>query len=349
MPSTEWNYYNLIKFAEDERDGNLMWLMRKDQCMHCEDPGCLRACPADGAIIKYENGIVDFQQENCIGCGYCISGCPFDIPKFHPKTKKVYKCTLCSDRVGQGLEPACIKACPTGCLQFGTKSDMVQIARACAQSSCANNRALPTRAFTIRNQLAARTSSTCLHDIKRPERYGLPANPNSSKLYRLEMAGETDRFADGRSRNRCRLLPSRFLWTEVAAAGTTGNQNWPREEIDRRRKETAMSSTAKNFDEKARGNSLSRHHASSSWRSPAASGLHAFPALVGSDLFVLSLLTGFAIYSPWLYRWIAPLFGGGPRTRVLHPWFGLLFEVFFFFSFSIGLRRWSGQRADRDS
>jgi formate dehydrogenase iron-sulfur subunit len=54
MPSTEWNYWNLIKFAEDERDGNLMWLMRKDQCMHCEDPGCLRACPADGAIIKYE-------------------------------------------------------------------------------------------------------------------------------------------------------------------------------------------------------------------------------------------------------------------------------------------------------
>jgi formate dehydrogenase iron-sulfur subunit len=83
MPSTEWNYWNLIKFAEDERDGNLMWLMRKDQCMHCEDPGCLRACPADGAIIKYENGIVDFQQENCIGCGYCISGCPFDIPKFN--------------------------------------------------------------------------------------------------------------------------------------------------------------------------------------------------------------------------------------------------------------------------
>ena len=128
MPTTEWNYYNLIKFAEDERDGSLMWLLRKDQCMHCEDPGCLRACPADGAIIKYENGIVDFQQENCIGCGYCISGCPFDIPKFHPNTKKVYKCTLCSDRVGQGLEPACIKACPTGCLKFGTKSEMVQIA-----------------------------------------------------------------------------------------------------------------------------------------------------------------------------------------------------------------------------
>src|SRR2546430_13417688 len=83
MPSTEWNYWNLIKFVEDQRDGNLMWLMRKDQCMHCEDPGCLRACTAVGAIIKYENGIVDFQHDNCIGCGYCISGCPFDRSEEH--------------------------------------------------------------------------------------------------------------------------------------------------------------------------------------------------------------------------------------------------------------------------
>ena len=100
--------------------------MRKDQCMHCADPGCLRACPADGAIVQYTNGIVDFQQENCIGCQYCVTGCPFNIPKFNKETKKVHKCTLCSDRVGAGLEPACIKACPTGCLQFGSKDDMKQ-------------------------------------------------------------------------------------------------------------------------------------------------------------------------------------------------------------------------------
>lgn len=49
--------------------------------------------------------------------------------------------------------------------------------------------------------------------------------------------------------------------------------------------------------------------------------------------FVLSLLTGFAIYSPWLYRWLAPLFGGGPMTRFLHPWFGLAFDIFFLFQF----------------
>src|SRR6201981_2929203 len=125
MPETTWNYWNLIKFNEHENgDGSVSLLMRKDQCMHCAEPGCLAACPADGAIVQYSNGIVDFQQDYCIGCGYCVNGCPFNIPKFNSETKKVHKCTLCSDRVGAGLEPACIKACPTGGLHFGTKDDM---------------------------------------------------------------------------------------------------------------------------------------------------------------------------------------------------------------------------------
>ena len=101
--------------------------------MHCADPGCLAACPADGAIVQYQNGIVDFQQDYCIGCQYCVTGCPFNIPKFNPDTKKMFKCTLCSDRVSQGLEPACIKACPTGCLHFGTKDDMKALAESRAQ------------------------------------------------------------------------------------------------------------------------------------------------------------------------------------------------------------------------
>ena len=105
MPDLAWNYYNLIRFDEHvDPEGNLSWLMRKDGCMHCADPGCLRACPSDGAIVQYDNGIVDFQQEYCIGCQYCVTGCPFNIPKFNPETKKVHKCTLCSDRVGAGLE-----------------------------------------------------------------------------------------------------------------------------------------------------------------------------------------------------------------------------------------------------
>src|SRR6201997_4363572 len=139
MPETAWNYWNLIKFNEHEReDGSLMLLMRKDQCMHCEEPGCLIACPADGAIVQYTNGIVDFNQANCIGCQYCVTGCPFNIPKFNAATKKVYKCTLCSDRVGAGLEPACIKSCPTGCLHFGSKEDMKDLAEKRAAQIRAN-------------------------------------------------------------------------------------------------------------------------------------------------------------------------------------------------------------------
>jgi formate dehydrogenase iron-sulfur subunit len=109
----------------DGSAGSLEWLIRKDGCMHCEDPGCLKACPSPGAIVKYSNGIVDFISENCIGCGYCVKGCPFDVPRISQKDNKAYKCTLCSDRVEVGLEPACVKTCPTGAITFGTKDDMV--------------------------------------------------------------------------------------------------------------------------------------------------------------------------------------------------------------------------------
>jgi len=119
------NSWTLMRFAETEENGKLEWLIRKDGCMHCADPGCLKACPSPGAIIQYSNGIVDFQEEYCIGCGYCIAGCPFNIPRLSQKDSKAYKCTLCSDRVAVGLEPACIKACPTQALVFGSKEDMI--------------------------------------------------------------------------------------------------------------------------------------------------------------------------------------------------------------------------------
>jgi len=125
-PDLTANTWDLMRFNEvDLDDGGLAWLIKKDSCLHCEEPGCLEACPAPGAIVQYENGIVDFNQDNCIGCKYCIAGCPFDIPRFDEGTNKVYKCTLCVDRVSNGLEPACVKSCPTGSIRFGTKEDMV--------------------------------------------------------------------------------------------------------------------------------------------------------------------------------------------------------------------------------
>ena len=128
LPETTARFWNLIKFSEHDSERGFHWLMRKDQCMHCAEPGCLIACPAPGAIVQYANGIVDFQQDQCIGCGYCITGCPFNVPKFATDTRRVYKCTLCVDRVAEGLQPACVKACPTSCLQFGTKDAMLEVA-----------------------------------------------------------------------------------------------------------------------------------------------------------------------------------------------------------------------------
>src|SRR2546430_8783440 len=86
LSSESWT---LMRFTEYENPkGDLEWLIRKDGCMHCADPGCLKACPAPGAIVQYANGIVDFQEENCIGCGYCIAGCPFDIPRISKRDHK---------------------------------------------------------------------------------------------------------------------------------------------------------------------------------------------------------------------------------------------------------------------
>ena len=109
-----------------------------------------------------------------------------------------------------------------------------------------------------------------------------------------------------------------------------------------------MSVTAKDFDEKARGEfarvGTTRVRHGELLRHPVYTRfLHWSVAI----FFVLSLLTGFAIYSPWLFHWITPLFGGGPRTRLLHPWFGLLFEVFFLFQFLNWVAPMAWTAADR--
>jgi formate dehydrogenase beta subunit len=184
MPETAWNFWNLIKFNEIETDGGLQWLMRKDQCMHCEEPGCLIACPADGAIVQYTNGIVDFNQANCIGCQYCVTGCPFNIPKFNEATKKVYKCTLCSDRVGAGLEPACIKSCPTGCLHFGSKEDMKFEAEKRVTQLHANGHA--DAGVYDPSGVKGTHVIYVLGDAKHPENYGgLPSDPRVPMFVKL--------------------------------------------------------------------------------------------------------------------------------------------------------------------
>ena len=112
-----------------------------------------------------------------------MSGCPFDIPKFNSSTKKVYKCTLCSDRVGQGLEPACIKSCPTGCLKFGTKTDMRALAETRARQ-LREHSGFPNAGVYDPPSVGGTHVIYVLHDITKPELYGgLPANPQIPVAY----------------------------------------------------------------------------------------------------------------------------------------------------------------------
>jgi formate dehydrogenase iron-sulfur subunit len=183
LPALDAEFWNLIKFNERTTEhGDMMWLMRKDQCMHCAEPGCLEACPAPGAIVQYSNGIVDVDSTKCIGCGYCATGCPFDVPKFHAKTGKMAKCTLCVDRVEVGLEPACIKACPTGCLQFGTKDAMVAAGNTRVAQLKANGF---EKAMLYDPQGVHGTSVVTVLGHDHPEWYNLPVNPHVPYLVAL--------------------------------------------------------------------------------------------------------------------------------------------------------------------
>jgi formate dehydrogenase iron-sulfur subunit len=174
--------WTLMRFTEYENPkGDLEWLIRKDGCMHCEDPGCLKACPAPGAIVQYANGIVDFVSENCIGCGYCEKGCPFNIPRISKKDHKSYKCTLCSDRVTVGLEPACVKACPTGAIMFGAKSDMKDWAG--ERIADLKSRGFENAGLYDPQGVGGTHVMYVLHHADQPSLYaGLPDNPRISPL-----------------------------------------------------------------------------------------------------------------------------------------------------------------------
>ncbi len=176
--------WTVMRYAEVETDRGLEWLIRKDGCMHCEDPGCLKACPSPGAIVKYSNGIVDFHQENCIGCGYCVTGCPFNVPRISKKDSKAYKCTLCSDRVAVGLEPACVKVCPTGCISFGTKEDMHE--RAEERVAELKERGFTNAGLYDPAGVGGTHVMYVLHHADKPGLYsGLPADPAISPTVSL--------------------------------------------------------------------------------------------------------------------------------------------------------------------
>jgi formate dehydrogenase iron-sulfur subunit len=104
------------------------WLFMSDVCKHCTNAGCLDACPT-GALIRTEFETVIVQADVCNGCGYCVPSCPFGVIDRDPYDGRAAKCTLCYDRLRDGLEPACAKACPTDSIQFGPYEELVEVAK----------------------------------------------------------------------------------------------------------------------------------------------------------------------------------------------------------------------------
>jgi formate dehydrogenase iron-sulfur subunit len=123
--------FTRIIFREQTKpDGTVGWYFIKRQCMHCNDPACVSACPV-GALLKLASGPVVYDDNKCIGCRYCMMACPFQIPKFQwdSAVPFIRKCTFCADRQAVGLEPACSATCPTDALLFGDRDELLAEAR----------------------------------------------------------------------------------------------------------------------------------------------------------------------------------------------------------------------------
>jgi formate dehydrogenase iron-sulfur subunit len=104
------------------------WGFSSDVCKHCENAGCLEACPT-GAIVRTEFGGVFIQSDVCNGCAYCVVSCPFGVVERDPAEGKAFKCTFCYDRQKEGLKPACATACPTESIKFGEIDELREIAQ----------------------------------------------------------------------------------------------------------------------------------------------------------------------------------------------------------------------------
>jgi formate dehydrogenase iron-sulfur subunit len=110
------------------RPDAMRWLMSSDVCKHCTEAACLDVCPT-GALFRTEFGTVVVQDDVCNGCGYCVPACPFGVIARREEDGQAHKCTLCYDRLGEGMEPACAKACPTDSIQFGPLDELRERAR----------------------------------------------------------------------------------------------------------------------------------------------------------------------------------------------------------------------------
>lgn len=126
------NTFKLVRFSEVETDGKVNWYFFPDQCRHCLEPPCkdlIEGYVPEGVVLDKETGAVVYTDKSKEAPFDEIkSGCPYDIPRQNA-TGRLTKCTMCVDRVTNGLKPACVKICPTGAMNFGDRDEMLKLAK----------------------------------------------------------------------------------------------------------------------------------------------------------------------------------------------------------------------------
>jgi formate dehydrogenase iron-sulfur subunit len=167
---------DLVGLAQQPYNDFGDWVFMSDVCKHCTNAGCLDACPT-GALFRSEFGTVVLQPDVCNGCGYCVPACPFGVVDRDHDDGRAAKCTLCYDRLEDGLEPACAKACPTDSIQFGTVDELREVA---ARRTTALHERGVSRAYLYGadDDLAGGLGAFFLL-TEPPESYGLPAQADS--------------------------------------------------------------------------------------------------------------------------------------------------------------------------
>jgi formate dehydrogenase iron-sulfur subunit len=123
--------WKVVRFADGVNgNGKVYWHFFTDQCRHCLSPGCMAAAEKDEIIQDEKTGAVIFTPKTKdLDFKATLEGCPYNIPRQDPKTKELFKCTMCFDRLSNNQIPACVKSCPTGTMVFGERDKIVDMAK----------------------------------------------------------------------------------------------------------------------------------------------------------------------------------------------------------------------------
>ena len=163
--------------APQAADG-VRWLMSSDVCKHCSSAACLEVCPT-GALFRTEFGTVVVQADVCNGCGYCVPACPFGVIDRREDDGRVFKCTLCYDRLSDGMEPACARACPTDSIQFGELDELR--AKADRRLAALHHDGVAEARLYLRDEADGIGGAGAFFLLlDEPEVYGLPPDPVST-------------------------------------------------------------------------------------------------------------------------------------------------------------------------